>query len=63
MRDPDRQYRLPETQWEYHCINAPSPATKAQVEVLLNDLGKDGWELAGTNYGWFILKRPIPKED
>ncbi len=41
--------------WEYKVI--PQPPTDADTEKALNDLGADGWELAGTTNDVTIRSR------
>ncbi|WP_224448984.1 hypothetical protein [Haloprofundus salilacus] len=54
-------------EWEYHCLRPPREETKKEAgdpTKELNDLGKDGWELAetiaytGGGTKFLILKRP-----
>jgi hypothetical protein len=53
------------TKWEYK-VHALSPATAKDSEAELNELGKQGWELAaadrpsdGITYRILIFKRPV----
>ncbi len=43
--------------YEYQLITQPKGLTAQQVENLLNDMGNDGWELCGTDYGCFMMKK------
>lgn len=60
------------TQWEYETLQPPREATKkeaADPKTELNELGEDGWELAGAvdfvggGTKYFIFKRPVDDED
>lgn len=58
----------PETTWEYKTVQPPRGATMKEADnptSLLNDLGREGWELVdtieytrgGTKY--LVFKRPV----
>jgi hypothetical protein len=50
------------TEWEYICIDLNNLPFKTQALDLLNDAGKESWELVGiTNNGLGYLKRQIEK--
>jgi hypothetical protein len=49
-------------QWEYQLVKAPSGVPITNIEDDLDALGKDGWELCGIHYGYFILKREKQEE-
>jgi hypothetical protein len=45
--------------WQYKMVKMQSD-TVPNIEHSLDELGWEGWELCGIDYGCFILKRPIP---
>lgn len=44
--------------FEYKSVK-PSFLTKDDLDKWLNEQGANGWELAMSNYGYFIFKRAI----
>ncbi len=54
-----------ETQWEYKIVNAKTKGSmKQQVkqdQPVLNELGKQGWELVTVQYSNYYFKRKIRK--
>jgi hypothetical protein len=60
------------TEWEYETLQPPRDATKKESidpKTELNELGEDGWELAGTvdfvggGTKFLIFKRPADDGD
>lgn len=49
--------------FEYTAISAQSPAYIDEVLINLNEMGADGWELTGFNYGRAFFKREVPSHD
>jgi hypothetical protein len=45
------------TRWEYDCIFIWGGAEKTRL--ILNEHGKEGWELAATWLYWHYFKRPL----
>ncbi len=45
------------TRWEYNCIFIWGGAEKTRL--ILNEHGKEGWELVCTWLYWHYFKRPI----
>ena len=44
--------------WEYKCVFIAG--TDARIEKILNDYGKDGWELVCINFIWsYYFKREL----
>lgn len=43
--------------WEYKTVN--SSGLIGNFEFILNELGREGWELCAINAGIFYLKRPL----
>lgn len=39
-------------------ISEASSNLATQIEATLNELGRDGWELAGVSDSFYVLKRP-----
>lgn len=49
--------------FEYKLEKMPRGAKSIHaIEMILDNLGLDGWELCGIDYGCFILKREIPED-
>ena len=49
-------WRISVKKWEYKCVFIAG--TDARIEKILNDYGKDGWELVCINFIWsYYFKR------
>lgn len=45
--------------WEYLLIKKPITKDILDLDIFLQRIGKDGWEMCGSEYGAFIFKRAI----
>ena len=46
--------------WEYKLVDTlKRPETIKDIELYLNQLGQEGWELCGIDYRCFIMKRKL----
>lgn len=46
--------------YEYKCVFIWGGG--AQTQAILNEYGRDGWDLAAVNWFWFYFKRPLNQD-
>jgi hypothetical protein len=48
--------------WEYIIVEAEEPSVAIEHEEILNNMGREGWELVSVGAGYtFYFKRRLPE--